>query len=222
VIRTLALDTTAHFGSIALLEGEDTREEILLHAPEGFGSILFDRIAGLLKRHGWDVDQIQCFASASGPGSFTGVRLGLTAVKGLAETTGAAVFGVSNLQAISACGIAELRAAVTDARRGEVYGAVYDSSLTVVQDERVLPFREWLDGLPDAVEFVSTDFGPFRAALTATRFSDARVTEQRAIAAAVGRIAARRFAAGERPDPAGVDANYVRRSDAELLFKAPK
>lgn len=222
MIRTLALDTTAYFGSIALLEGEDVREEILLHAPEGFGPILFDRIGTLLARHGWAVKDFHCFAAAAGPGSFTGVRLGVAAVKGLGETTGAAVFGISNLQALAECGSEALRAAVTDARRGEVYGAVYDAELNIVQEERVLPFREWLDGLPDAAEFVSTDFGPFRAALAGTRFAEARITEQRAIAGAVGRIASRRYAAGEHPDPAAVDANYVRRSDAELLFKEPK
>jgi tRNA threonylcarbamoyladenosine biosynthesis protein TsaB len=114
-----------------------------------------------------------------------------------------------------------MRAPVIDARRGEIYGAVYDAALAIVQDERVLPFRDWLGQLPEDVEFVSTDFGPFRPALSSTRFEGARVTEQRAIAAAVGRIATARYAAGERPDAASIDANYVRRSDAELLFKPP-
>ena len=222
MIRTLAIDTTAHFGSIALLEDENVLEEVLLHAPEGFGGILFDRIRTILDRHALPVTAVDCFAAAAGPGSFTGVRLGLTAVKGLAETTGAAVFGISNLQAIGLCGSAPFRAAVIDARRGEVYGAVYDAQLSEVQPERVLAFQDWLAGLPEDVEFVSTDFVPFRPALAGTRFENAVVTEQRAIAAALGRIAARNFLAGEHPDPAAVDANYVRRSDAELLFKVPE
>jgi tRNA threonylcarbamoyladenosine biosynthesis protein TsaB len=67
---------------------------------------------------------------------------------------------------------------------------------------------------------VSQDFAPFEAALTGTRFAECPVvTAPRAIAAVIGRIAEERLAGGESGDPAGLDANYVRRSDAELLFK---
>ena len=80
---------------------------------------------------------MDAFASASGPGSFTGVRVGLTAVKGLAEATGRKVIAVSNLQALAWHGSRPLRAAVLDARRGEVYGGVYDAALQLVQEEVV-------------------------------------------------------------------------------------
>jgi len=70
------------------------------------------------------------------------------------------------------------------------------------------------------VEFVSTDFDLFRAALVGTRFASAPVTTApRALAAAIGRIAHARLQAGEAQDPAALDANYVRRSDAELALK---
>ena len=88
-MRILSIDTTAHFGSLALLEGENVVEETLLHAPEGFGQILFDQITRLLNRHNWNIQDIDRFAAA-GPGSFTGVRIGLAAAKGLAEATGKA------------------------------------------------------------------------------------------------------------------------------------
>ena len=70
------------------------------------------------------LEEIDCFAAASGPGSFTGVRVGLAAVKGLAEALGKPAVGISNLRALSLFGKAALRAVVLDARRGEVYGAV--------------------------------------------------------------------------------------------------
>jgi len=90
----LSIDTTSEFGSIALTEGDRTIEEIPLHSPDGFGHILFQRIEQLLARHEVGVNQMDCFAAASGPGSFTGVRVGLTAVKGLAEATGKRVVAV--------------------------------------------------------------------------------------------------------------------------------
>src|SRR5579864_2199667 len=95
----LAVDTTGEVGSIALAGERGVIEEVPLDSPDGFAHVLFDEIERLLKRHALDVWKITAFASASGPGSFTGVRVGLTAVKGLAETTGRKVIAVSNLQA---------------------------------------------------------------------------------------------------------------------------
>jgi len=210
------LDTTGEFGSIALAEGPGAIEEVPLHSPEGFAHILFDEIHGLLGRHGLTLDNIGGFAAASGPGSFTGVRIGLTAVKGLAEAVDRKVVAVSNLEALAWFGARPLRAAVIDARRGEVYGAVFDASLRPVHDEVVTPFESWLASLPDGeLEIITNGFElpgdvPFPI-----------ITAPRALAGALARIAADRFAAGLAQDPAEIDANYVRRSDAELLWKEP-
>jgi tRNA threonylcarbamoyladenosine biosynthesis protein TsaB len=217
----LAVDTTHEFGSLALSRGGEVLEEILLHSPEGFGKILFGRLGELLTRQGCTVAEVDGFAAASGPGSFTGVRIGLACIKGLAEATGRPAMGVSNLAAVATFGSAALRAVVLDARRGEVYGAVYEAGGAAVAPETVMPFTAWLDTLPQGeIEFVSTDFSPFAGALAGTRFSGAAVTTApRALAGAVGLIAWGRLRGGESGDAAGIDANYVRRSDAELFWK---
>lgn len=210
----LSIDTTSEFGSIALTEQDHVIEEVLLHSPDGFGHILFPQIEKLLARHGVSVNQMNCFAAAAGPGSFTGVRIGLAAAKGLGEAVAKPVVALSNLRVLAAFGTAPLRATVLDARRGEVYGAVYNDALEVVVAEAVMKFPAWLKTLPVAgFEFVSTDFAPFRSYVDA----DAPVvTAPRALAAAIGRIAWAEFEAGRARDPIGIDANYVRRSDAEL------
>ena len=217
----LAVDTTHEYGSVALLRGAETVEELALHAPTGFAHVLYPRLAELLARHGARVGEVDCFAAASGPGSFTGVRVGLACVKGLAEATGRRAAAISNLQALSYFGTADLRAVVLDARRGEIYGAVYDRAARLAAPEAVAPIERWLAGLPDAeLELISPDFAPFEAVLTASRFAGARrTTAPREIAAAIGRLALARLEAGEAQDPAALDANYVRRSDAELLWK---
>ena len=220
--RILGLDTTTEVGSIALYDGErDSLNEVALHSPDGFGHILFDRIRALLDRESVPISAIGCFASASGPGSFTGVRIGLTAAKGLAEATGKRVVAVSNLKALAWFGDGPLRATVLDARRGEVYGALYDADLQRVQPERVMKFPAWLEGLPDAqIEFIGTNLAPFAAALDASRFRGARMVDvSGTLAGAITRIAHQEFVCGRASDPAAVDANYVRRSDAELLWK---
>lgn len=219
--RILSIDTTTEFGSLALVDGGEVVEELPLHSSDGFGHVLYTHLERLLAKHGWKAKELDCLAATSGPGSFTGVRVGLAAVKGLGEALGKPVVGVSNLQAIAWFGRAPLRATVLDARRGEVYGAVYSSSLDLVCPEMVTKFAAWLATLPEGqLEFLSTDFSPFRHALPGTRFEGATVREvPRALAAAVGKIAASQFEQGGASDPADIDANYVRRSDAELFWK---
>jgi len=215
----LAIDTTHEFGSLALTRGDAILEQVVLHAPAGFGHVLYGSLAGLLNRHGIAVDAIDCFAAAAGPGSFTGVRVGLACVKGLAEAVGKPAVAVSNLQALACFGSGPLRAVLLDARRGEIYGAVYDDAAQIVMPEVVSKFADWLETLPEGVEFVASDFAVGEA-LGGTRFEGARVvTAPRAVAGVIGRLAAASLRAGDAPDAAALDANYVRRSDAELFWK---
>ncbi len=198
----LSIDTTSEFGSIALTEADAVIEEISIEAPEGFGHVLFGHIQHLLEKNGATVHQMECFAAASGPGSFTGVRVGLAAVKGLAEATGKRVVAVSNLRALACFGSAPLRAVVIDARRGEVYAAVYNSELELVTPEAVIQLEHWLPAISEQhCELISSVGAP------------------RPLAAAIGRIAWQEFQLGRARDPAEIDANYVRRSDAELFWK---
>lgn len=214
----LAIDTAHEFGSLALSYGDETLEEVLLHEPAGYSGILFEQIEKLLKRNSVELKAVDVYAAGAGPGSFTGVRIGLTAAKSLAEANGKPCYGVSNLAAMANFGTARHRAAVMDARRGEVYGGVFDERQS---PELAAPFPRWLEMLPPEIEeFVAFDFAPFEAVLASSRFAHAAHTRvPRALAAAMGELALERFRVGEPGDPAVLDANYVRRSDAELLWK---
>ena len=221
----LAVDTTGERGSIALVYEDGAVQEVQLDSPDGFAHLLFGEIEALLKRAGIGYGDIEAFASASGPGSFTGVRVGLTAVKGLAEATGRPAIAVSNLQALALFGGTHLRATVIDARRGEIYGAVYNDKLGVVQEEVVMKLDAWLAQLPEGeTEFVTLAKSPGgQAAESIAKALPGPVIEApAALAGAIGRIAWDRLRRGLAQDPAEIDANYVRRSDAELLWKDPK
>src|SRR5665213_3498099 len=143
-LHVLAMDTTGDVGSLALVGEGGLIQEVMLDSPDGFAHVLFDEIERLLERHALSVSQIDAFAAAAGPGSFTGVRVGLTAAKGLAEASARRVIAVSNLQALAWYGSRQLRAVVLDARRGEVYGGVYDDRLRLVQEEVVASLPVWL------------------------------------------------------------------------------
>ena len=223
----VAIDTTGPRGSIALVSERGVVEEVALESPDGFAHVLFGEIAALLARTGVAVGEISGFASASGPGSFTGVRVGLTAVKGLAEATGRPAIAVSNLQALASLGSGPLRAVAIDARRGEIYGAVYNAALEAVHEEVVIGFEAWLASLPKCdLEFIGVSIlddaavgGPDQPAPEAVRRP--LFHPPRALAGTIGRIALDRLRRGLAQDPAAIDANYVRRSDAELLWKDP-
>lgn len=198
-VRVLAIDTTSDSASIALAEEGRVLEEVAIHSPDGYAHVIFPEIERLLARHKLKITDIEGFAAAAGPGSFTGVRVGLTAAKGLAEATARRVIAVSNLQALASFGTRALRGPVIDARRGDIFGAVYDAELRLVSPEVVMKFDDWLQALPPDVEVMK----------------DA----PKLLAGAIARIAAARFQAGLGQDPAEIDANYVRRSDAELLWR---
>jgi tRNA threonylcarbamoyladenosine biosynthesis protein TsaB len=211
----LGIDTTSEFGSLALRSERRTIAETELHSKEGMAHLVFAALKELLQKAGRALETIDCFAAASGPGSFTGVRVGLATVKGLAEAMHKPAVGVSNLRVLSSFGNLARRAVLLDARRGQVYAAVYDAGLAPVEPEAVLAIESWLDSLGEAeYEFIGES--KFRQALIGTRFEAMPYVEPpRYLAAAVAYCASR--SAGQ--DPAALDANYVRRSDAELFWK---
>jgi len=214
-VKILALDTTSEFGSVAIRVDGRTVKELTVHAPEGFAHLLFPAIDRTLKQAGVRLAEVDCFAAASGPGSFTGVRVGLSAAKGLAEALGKPAVGVSNLQGLASFGNLPLRAVVLDARRGEVYAAVYDAELRPVMPEKVMKLTDWLGELTEPLyEFIS----PAPLPLEGTRFAEMPfIQAPQSLAAAVGACAE----CEPGSDPAALDANYVRRSDAELFWREP-
>jgi tRNA threonylcarbamoyladenosine biosynthesis protein TsaB len=220
-MRILALDTTGEFGSIALRENASTIVETHLHSADGFAHVVFPAIDRLLREVKWRIGEIDCFAAASGPGSFTGVRVGLAAVKGLAEAAGKLVAAVSNLRALAAFGTSDRRAVILDARRGEIYGAVYDAGLNPVIPDSVMKFPAWLEKLSGAEhEFIAFANAPFREALEAAGLSEMKWTEApRSIASAIAVCAELDAHSGRLVSALAADANYVRRSDAELFWK---
>jgi tRNA threonylcarbamoyladenosine biosynthesis protein TsaB len=206
----LAIDTTTEFGSLALGDRDGVIEEVALEAVDGYGHILFGHIDALLGRHGVQLTDITLFAAAAGPGTFTGIRVGLTAAKGFASALGTLAAGVSNLQALALLGEGPLRAAVLDARRGEVYAALYDDQARALSEETVARLEDWTATLPEGdISFVFQNMAPFAELGLGV--------ERRMLAGAIARLAWE-----QARHPAALDANYVRQSDAEMAWTEKK
>ena len=227
-MNLLAIDTTAHSGGIALACDGEILEAVSIEAPDGFGEVIYPEIEALLSRAGLALHDIDGYAAAAGPGSFTGIRVGLSVVKSLAEVHGKKVAPVSNLRALAYAGTGKYRAPVMDARRGEVYAAVYGADLRPLVDEVMTEWKNFRSMVGDRpVTFVSLDSGLFNEAGAAPLGTNGHGTQARAVvaepplAAAVAGVAQAVFVKGEALVPEAVDANYIRRPDAELKWKDP-
>ena len=222
-MTVLAMDLTGEHGTLAVHRDGVTVADESLTSTSGFSHLVFGSLQALLTKAGLDLNQIDCYASASGPGSFTGVRVGLATVKGLAEAAGKPAIGVSNLRALASCGdSAAFRVPVMDARRGDVFTAVFDRTGKLVAPETVGPLRTMLAHLDryEDLQFVTREEPWLRAMLAGTRYAETRIGISAApLARAVAFCAAADLAdATATGDPALLDANYVRRSDAEMYW----
>src|SRR5512147_931638 len=225
----LAIDTTGSSGSIALLRNGETLELVPL-VGRTYSAQLMPQISALLARHNLDKSGIDAFAAATGPGSFTGLRVGLSTIKALAEITRKPIAAVSLLEALAWAGVARVSGpsnpdspviAALDAMRGEVYVGEY------IVRENALPerVREVLMALPEfAVEVQLSPipvFTPDEPVATALRERGATVEViARPPSDVIARIGAMKIAAGQVTSPEALDANYIRRSDAEIFSKS--
>ncbi len=126
-MRLLAVDTSTLAGGVALLDGDRLRAEYLLDVTATHSERLMPAIDRVLADAGWAPENLEALAVAVGPGSFTGLRIGLAAVKGLALALGLPIAAVPTLDAMAeALPFAGLPVCpVLDARKGEVYGCLY-------------------------------------------------------------------------------------------------
>ncbi len=221
ILRVLGVDTSREMGSVALVDSAGGLAKRRMEPGGGHGQRIFYEIEELLRDCGVALEEVDGFAAGSGPGSFTGVRIALAAVKGLAEAQGKPVFGVSNLQALAWHGVGALRAAVMDARREQIFGALYGAGLERVGEETVGPMADWVASLPPGeIEFVTADPVLLEEGLRGTgREASPRRQAPASLAVAVARIALARMEAGEPGSGVELDANYVRRSDAEMNWQ---
>jgi len=204
---------------------------------------MFRQLEFLLRELALKMEDFDLFAVATGPGSFTGLRVGLTAVKGWAEVCGRPIATISTLEAVAgqSHASAERLIPVLDARRGQIYFAVYekngdlDRGLGLINRERVGTPEEFLDqveleakrGQPAIVTPVPELLAELLSRCESdggrgTRRPQLRIEEvSPALAPYVGRLALVHLRQGRVTDPLHLDANYVRRSDAELHWKVP-
>jgi tRNA threonylcarbamoyladenosine biosynthesis protein TsaB len=235
----LAVDTSTRMGSAAILRDSEVLAEMSGYEETPYSMRLFRDIALLQDRANFRIDQVDVFAVAAGPGSFTGLRVGLTAVKAWAEVHGKPIAAISGLEAIAAESLAgeaingsrpHLIAPFLDARRGQIFGSIYSrnsddaSPLGLASDESILSVDEFLNLVkeksPQLIKLVSPTPDVLPSARLEEVLPGARIVQVSAsLAPAIGRLGFERAKRGDLVDSIRLDANYVRRSDAESAWK---
>lgn len=222
-----AIDTSGREGSLALARGDANSFEILHSAPIAGGTYSAQLIPALtvaLEKSGRTKSEIGLLVVASGPGSFTGLRVGLSTVKALAEVLHVPVVGLSVLETIAfSTGEKGMLLAALDAQRSEVFVGEYDvtgDEITMLHEalSSVNDFTIWLSARNPAPPTYTPDSG------LADKVKESGALVQvvtRPGADVYARLGLQKFLAGATSEIETLDANYIRRSDAEI-FSAPK
>lgn len=236
---TLAIDTTGEWGGAALYRGERCLESIAAKGMANYSIILFEAVHALLTRQNLELPLVDLFAVANGPGSFTGIRVGLAAAQAWAMATGRPVRGVNMLDALVEMVQPSTPWAVSllDARRGEFYARLYHRAQSATGPDAGAGFRHSGEG----TALHPTQVAPFLAANVTDGEAVTLITRQHEAVAsrlvpmlpstnswivvegplfnAIVRLAQRAQASTLGPDPEELNACYIRRPDAELDWK---
>lgn len=216
----LALDTTTRAGSSALMRGAELVDVQASDVVRPQAERLPAELMALLDRHGLELPHVDVYAVATGPGSFTGLRIGIATMQGLALAQDKPLIGISGLDALAWTAARESRGHVArvatwvDAWRGEVYAALYENGAEVMPPTVNAP-SHLLRRLTAATLFIGDGAATYADLITA---AGGRVADPAAppIAGAIASLAAREAAAGRSPRPHAIRPLYVRRPDAEL------
>lgn len=226
-MRILAADTSTMSGSFALLEGENVIAEWTLRSAHTHNRRLLKAIDTLIGEAGWDLHSIDAFAVASGPGSFTGLRIGMTTLKVLAWTLGKLYAAIPSLDALAypLSFAAYPVCSVIDARKNEVYCALYrtdaDGDPRIVMPYTVLPPMALAGKIRETTIFAGDGWLLYKDRMKKKLGSlalEAPATSHIVRAGSVGELARKRFLRGEADDPITSLPLYIRPSEAEIRF----
>ena len=228
----LAIDTCDARGSVAILRDGVVSNVVAHESAEDYSSWLLPAVKKVLDQSGVNMEKVDAYAAAAGPGSFTGVRVGLTAVKAWSEVYGKRIGAVSRQESLAAeaqNGEAWV-AAFFNAHRVQVFGAIYrrdGERLARSGDEMVIAPGNFVEAAVELargekISWVSMDpecISSQEAWKARESRGEKLLTVASVRAPMIGQLGMAALAEGRVTDALALDANYVRRSDAEIFWK---
>ena len=217
----LALDTTTRCGSSAVLRDaqllrQDTSDRDRAHATRLPADLML-----LLAQTGVRLRDIDVYAVATGPGSFTGLRIGIAAMQGLAFALGRPLIGVSAFDALASIAGPGRVATWVDAWRGDVYASLYQDGVAQMAPLVTSP-TEFLSGIDRATTFIGDGAETYREWIERSLGPLAHIhaTPRPPLAATIARLAAERAHAGDGPGPHMIRPVYAHRPDHQRFREA--
>ncbi|MGA8179410.1 MAG: tRNA (adenosine(37)-N6)-threonylcarbamoyltransferase complex dimerization subunit type 1 TsaB [Desulfobacterales bacterium] len=226
-MRILAVDTATTSCSVAIVDGASLAAEFTLNKKETHSKHLMEMIETVLKISGVDISAVDGFAVTKGPGSFTGLRIGMSTIMGLAAASGKPIVGVSSLAALAAqvSLSQDLICPLIDARKGEVYFSQYKFISGYLQrqtDEQVTCPEKIIDAVKDACLFVGNGAVLYENMILeklGCSASFAPVVHNTIRASTVAHLSMTKFKGKNTDKIEKFSPNYIRRSDAELSIR---
>lgn len=223
-MRILAVDTASKSCSVGIVENSHLRIELTIIAGTTHSKHLMDLIHRAIALAGFKMSDVDGYAVTKGPGSFTGLRIGISSVKGLAAATEKPVVSISSLDALASQTIASpyLICPLMDARKGEVYFSFYKAEGGVLKkqrDEGVSPLEKAIEGLHEPCVFIGDGAHIYQQTIAEKMgalacFAPPYLNTIRA--STLANMALGRFSMGETDDVASLVPHYIRKSDAEI------
>ena len=225
-MKILAIDTSTASGSIALLEDNQLIAETTTHIQKTHAERLLPSIKNLFDTIGARIEEVDGFALTTGPGSFTGLRIGLSTIKGLAWSLNKPVVGVSTLEAM-AMNIPYADkpiCPVLDARKKEVYAGIYkfqDAECSCIMPDTAISPTALIERIQEPTIFIGDGIQVFKSQILnlKSQILIAPLHLWPVKAFNIGMLSLQRFRRGEVISPENIKLNYLRPSEAEVKLK---
>jgi len=226
-MRVIAIETATMVGSIAIIDAARVISEITLNARATHSERLMAAIDRLLGDSGLAIDDMDGVAVSIGPGSFTGLRIGLSAAKGLSYASGKPLLGIPTLDALALnmTFSSYLICPIQDARKGEVYTALYrpgDNSPEKMTDDMAVDPSALAGMITQKTVFLGDGVNRYRELLMkqlGELYNEAPIPLQLPRASNVAMLALKRLEKGDTDDPFTMIPRYIRKSEAEIRWR---
>ena len=225
-MKILAVDTATKSCSVAIIEAGSLSAELTTLKNQTHSKHLMELIHNGLGMSGFSAADLDGLAVTIGPGSFTGLRIGVSTIKGLAHALDKPVVGISSLDALAwqCADRSYLICPLLDARKGEVYSATYrfeNDTLTQKSLENATAPEAAVEGLKEPCVFIGSGAQLYRRNITNVlgNLANFAPEDQNIIrASSVGFLSMEKFKTHDTSEAAGLVPHYIRKSDAELNF----
>jgi tRNA threonylcarbamoyladenosine biosynthesis protein TsaB len=222
-MRILAIETSTMLGGAAIMDGESLIAEARMNVKVTHSERIMPEIAGILQMSGLNINDIDVFAIAIGPGSFTGLRVGLSTVKGLVYATGKKLVSVPTLEAFAwNLPFSQFQVCpLLDARKKEVYAGLFkwsDNGFVKVMNEQPVKIESLLSGINEPTVFLGEGAILYKEAIINALGERAIFAQPQFMVPSpsnVAHLGMKKALAGEFADPVALAPMYLRKSEAE-------